>query len=440
MTLGIIGIFLGIFCLIFGAFNRVGALPMSLLATLVIALTSGLDVWDAFSNLYMNGFASAFVSYFLIFSFSCLYSKLMDVSGSAAAISYKLLDICGKKNVMTTCCIISGVLCYGGVSGFVITFLLAPIMFTLFREADIPRHLCIGPVMFGCATWVMGCMPGSTQLSNVIPSQFLGTSLTAGWWLGLLASAALIAMHLIYLNRQVKLSAQRGEHFTYPAGTDASRYQFADRSQLPPVWKAFLPLVLLIVIIIVGSLFIKNSTMLTVVTLAFCSLVCFIINFDRLKGKDPKGLITSGLGDGFTAISSMAAILGMGAVITSTPAYMSIVDWILALGMNPYIKGAVSTALISSIVGTSAGGLRLTLNSLGGYFTAAGVNPVYMHRILSISSLTIDSLPHAAGQYVHLGLLGMTQRDCYRHTFRLTVVHTTIVCVVMTAVVVLFLG
>ena len=79
------------------------------------------------------------------------------------------------------------------------------------------------------------------------------------------------------------------------------------------------------------------------------------------------------------------------------------------------------------------------MNSLGNIFITSGINKVYLHRILSLASLTIDSLPHAPGQYVHLKILGMTQRDCYRHTFRLTVVHTSIVCAVMTAVVVLFL-
>lgn len=437
--IGIIGILLGIACLIFGSFNRIGALPMSLFATLIIALTSGLNVWDAFGNYYITGFASAFTSYFLIFSFSSLYSRLMNASGSAAAISYKLLDLCGKKNVMTTCCVISGVLCYGGVSGFVITFLLAPIMFTLFSEADIPRHLCIGPVMFGCATWVMGCMPGSTQLSNVIPSQVLGTTLTSGAVMGLLASAALIAMHLIYLNRQVKISARKGEHFSFPAGTEASKYQISDRSTLPPAWKAFTPIVLLICIVVIGSQFVDNSTMLTVGALAACALVCFILNYDRLKTQDPRELVTSGLEGGFIAISSIAAILGMGQVITNTDSYMSIVNWILSLDMNTYVKGAVSTALISSIVGSSAAGLSLTMNSLGTIFITSEVNKVYLHRILALASLTIDSLPHAPGQYVHLKILGMTQRDCYRHTFRITVVHTSIVCTVMTAIVVLFL-
>ena len=174
VAISILGIFLGLFVIGFGAFRRWGALPLSLAATAIVALTSRLDLWQAFSETYIGGYTNTFATYFLIFLTTCLYSKLMTESGCAMSLALKLRDIFGKERVMTACCVAAAILTYAGISAFVLSYVMVPIMWTLFKDADIPRKLTICPIMFGCSTFVLGCTPLQSffkvELPFIMPS------------------------------------------------------------------------------------------------------------------------------------------------------------------------------------------------------------------------------------------------------------------------------
>lgn len=139
--IGIIGLILAIAVLIFGAYKGLGTLPLTLIAALVAIVCNGIPLWEGFATHYMSGYTSAYMSYFLMFACSSLYAKLMDESGSATAIGYKFIDWFGKKNIMLVTILIVSALTYGGVSLFVVVYAVAPIMFLLFKEANLPRHL-----------------------------------------------------------------------------------------------------------------------------------------------------------------------------------------------------------------------------------------------------------------------------------------------------------
>lgn len=435
--IGYMGIIVALAVLIIGTFRKIGILPMTLVASLIVALTNGLDVWTSFGTYYANGFASSFGSYVLIFCFSCLYSKLMELSGSASAIAYKIISLVGAKNVMTACCIVAAVLVYGGISGFVIAYVLIPIMFTLFDQADIPRHLCMGPIMFGCGTFVMGPLPGTTQLTNVILAEAFNTSLTAAPIMGLLSSLFCALFALAYLNWAVKKARKRGEHFTFPEGTNVNHYRAADPSALPATWKSFAPVVVMILLIIIGSQYASDTTELTVGAIILACIICALLNWGKLKDQNPKVFVTEGLSNGITAISGLAAVTGMGQVVLNTVSYTNLIDIVVGINANPYIKGAVAAAAMSAITGSSAAGTRVAVDSLSSYLISSGCNLGQLQRIMSLASLSLTSLPNCAGHYIHLNLLKQTQGDCYRHTFMVNTVPcgiAAILCLIYVAI------
>ena len=118
--LSVIGLILAVVVLIIGAYKGLGALPLTLLASLVVILSSRIPVWTGFSKYYMNGYTGAYFSYFLLFCSSALYAKLMDISGCATSIGYKFIDWFGRKRVLLVSTLIISVLTYGGVSLFVV--------------------------------------------------------------------------------------------------------------------------------------------------------------------------------------------------------------------------------------------------------------------------------------------------------------------------------
>ena len=77
--LSVIGLILAVVVLIIGAYKGLGALPLTLLASLVVILSSRIPIWTGFSKYYMNGYTGAYFSYFLLFCSSALYAKLLVI-------------------------------------------------------------------------------------------------------------------------------------------------------------------------------------------------------------------------------------------------------------------------------------------------------------------------------------------------------------------------
>ena len=155
--LGIIGIILAILFLMIGSYKGLSALPLTLLAALIVVLTNGMGLWESFSSLYMDGYVGTYLNYFLIFCCSALYAHVMTESGSTLSIAYKLLGWFGKKRVILASIIIVAILTYGGVSLFVVMFAVGPILYTMFQEADLPRHLIAAVLFAGSCTFTMTC-------------------------------------------------------------------------------------------------------------------------------------------------------------------------------------------------------------------------------------------------------------------------------------------
>lgn len=437
-TFAIIGLILAVLVLGVGAYKGLGALTSTLLASLVVILTNGMNIWEGFSTFYMQGYTGAYASFFLMFCCSSLYANFMNVSGSATSIAYQFIDWFGRKRVMLVCFLITLVLTYGGVSLFVVVYAMAPIMFTLFKEANLPRHLTMAIIIAGSATLTMTALPGTPALTNVIPTQFLGTTLTAAPVFGIIASIAFIVMILFYFNICEKKARANGETWSYPAGVDPSKYEIQDRSLLPSSIKAFLPMIILMIIIVVGSKYGLNSTMLATGAMLAGTIAVYILNLDKFKGVDMKKVISTGLEGGIGGIGGYAGVVAFGAVVSNSDAFATIVQWVLSLEMNPYAQGTFATMVVAAVTGSSSGGLRIMFTAFADEFLASGANMELLHRLVSISAGSLDTLPHSPGLFLMFSVLGLTHKEAYKHAFWTTVFIPTVITLASLAVLVMF--
>nr|WP_312578087.1 SLC13 family permease [Sedimentibacter sp.] len=438
MTFAIIGLFLAVIVLAVGAYKGLGALTSTLLASFVVIITNGMGTWQGFSEFYMNGYVGAYAGYFLLLCCSSMYANFMSESGSATSIGYQFIDWFGRTRVLLICYAITVVLTYGGVSVFVVIYALAPIAYTLFREANLPRHLIVAATTAGSATISMTSLPGTPALTNVIPTEFLGTTLTAAPIFGIIASIAFIAMTVLYFKYAEKKARDNNEYWVNPEGLKNGENEIQDRSMLPSSVKAFSPIIILLVIILVGSRFGLNSTMLATGAMLAGALVVYVLNFDKFKGKNIKKIISSGLEGGIGAIGGFAGVVAFGAVVSNSQAFKSIVDWVLSLQMNPYAQGVVATGVVSAITGSSSGGLRIMFSAFTDSFLASGVNLDLLHRLVSIAAGALDTLPHSPGIFLTLAVLGLTHKDAYKHIFATSVVIPTIITLVSLVILVMF--
>lgn len=426
--LGMIGLLVGIALLMFFAFKGVKAIPLTLLATLVVILFNGLPVWDSFSTAYMAGWTNIVKSYFFVFVSSAIYAEFMNRSGCMAVISNQLIQWFGRKNVVLVCALTAAVLTYGGISTFVVLFAVGPIIFMLFQAANLPRHLTLCSIALGCATFTTYSLPGSTQLPNLAPTTYLGTTLTAAPVLSIVITAAIFVLGYAYCSYATKKAIASGETWSFPAGADVSQYQLAEGQAHPSPVQAFVPLLFVVLFVVGCSLFkapiASDSVLLSVLAMTIGTLLCILLNWKFIK--QPRLLsIRDFCGDGSeNAVNSfigLASVFAFGSVVALTPAYQSIVDWVMNVDIHPYFKGVLSTSVLSGISGSGTTGIRLTLDALSDYFVHSGCNLDTLHRLISVASGSLDTLPHNGAIFVFLGYTGLTHKEGYKHFFVITV-------------------
>ena len=123
------------------------------------------------------------------------------------------------------------------------------------------------------------------------------------------------------------------------------------------------------------------------------------------------------------AIGSTASVVGFGAAVKNLPSFMLVVDWVTKIPGDPLIGAAIAVAVISAIAGSASGGQGIALPIIKPiYIDQLGVAPRALHRVVAISSGTLDSLP-ANGYLVMLirNICGETHERAYPPIFVVTV-------------------
>jgi len=78
---------------------------------------------------------------------------------------------------------------------------------------------------------------------------------------------------------------------------------------------------------------------------------------------------------------------------------------------------AVATNILSSLTGSTFGGMTIALDALGETYlrlaAEAGIDPALLHRVATISAGMLDSLPHNGAAVSLLAVCGLTHRESY---------------------------
>lgn len=170
-----------------------------------------------------------------------MFGKLIELSGFSRSIVAAAIRILGRRHAIPVIVLVCALLTYGGVSLFVVAFAVYPFAAELFRQSGIPKRLIPATVALGAFSFTMDALPGTPQIQNIIPTSFFGTNAWAAPWLGLIGSLFIIAVGLLYLERQRRKAQLKGEGY----GTDLlNEPETPDDINLPNPLIAILPLIL----------------------------------------------------------------------------------------------------------------------------------------------------------------------------------------------------
>src|SRR3954452_21615159 len=220
---GLLGILIGLGLLIAFAFRGWSVLLLAPVAALIAAMFSREPLLAHWTQTFMVSAASFLAQFFPLFLLGALFGKLMEDSGSVAAIANFMTQRLGPQRAVLAVVLAGALVTYGGVSLFVAFFVLAPMAQAVFRSAGIPRRLMPAAIVLGASTFTMSALPGTPSIQNAIPMPFFGTTPFAAPGLGLLAAAIMLGIGLCWLHREEHAARARGEGFGDGAPPPADR-------------------------------------------------------------------------------------------------------------------------------------------------------------------------------------------------------------------------
>lgn len=428
-----LGIIVSIILIMYLAMKGFSILVIGPLAALLVVLTNGMDIFGALltgKTSFMTGLAGFVGNFFAVFLLGSILAKYIEESGAAKSIANAVLKVTGTDkpfSVLIAILLICSFLTYGGVSLFVVLFAVLPLSKPIFKQLNLNWALVTIPVEMGIGTYTMTMLPGSPAIQNVIPTQTLGTTLTAAPLLGIVATLVTLVVGLWYMKRELDKSLRNGEVYDE---SDKDTLVAADDMKLPSVGLSTAPLLILIAIIIVGSIMKIPNIIITGLVISILIAAVLLGGYTK---NGHKTVINTGALGSITPVFFTAAPVGFGAVIAAAPGFKIISNAIFSIPGSPLISGVIATNLMSLVTGSASGSEGIILPIFGKTLLDVGLNPEVIHRVIAVASGPLSAVPQSGAVLSFLALTGLTHKKCYKHFVGAMMVPSLIALVVILA-------
>ncbi|HDX5341729.1 TPA: GntP family permease [Citrobacter sedlakii] len=420
-----------------------------------VLLTEPAAVGPAFTGLFMEKMVGFVKLYFPVFLLGAVFGKLIELSGFSRSIVAAAINLLGRRHAIPVIVLVCALLTYGGVSLFVVAFAVYPFAAELFRQSQIPKRLIPATVALGAFSFTMDALPGTPQIQNIIPTSFFGTNAWAAPWLGLIGSLFIIFVGLLYLERQRRKALARNEGY----GTELQNEpETPDNINLPNPFVAISPLILVGVLNLLftrwipvwyGSTYqldlpglatpvtteISKITAIWAVEAALVSgiLMVVIFGYRNIQGRLAEGSRTA-VGGAILAAMNTASEYGFGAVIAALPGSLVLSNALAAIP-DPLLNEAISITTLAGITGSASGGMSIALAAMSDTFiaaaNAANIPLEVLHRVASMASGGMDTLPHNGAVITLLAITGLSHRQAYGGIFAITIIKSLAVLFVI---------
>lgn len=437
--------------LAYKGYSTIITAPIIGLITILISLGFKGHLMANYTEVYMSGFSSFVKNYFPLFLTGSIFAKLMDEANYGKSIASFITNKLGKNKAILAIVLSGAFLTYGGVSLFVVAFILYPLANILFKEADIPKRLIPGTIALGAFTFTMTAIPGSPEIQNVIPMSYFGTDTFAAPVIGIIASIIMFTLGMLWLTKRAKDARRNGEGY----GNHKYIHKIDESETLPNILISVIPILIIFVTNFVLSKFYfpntngdylkqygitldkVSGTWSVIIAIVVAIVYIIIINFKRFKNLNKS--LNEGVSNSFLPLLNSSAIVGYGNIIKALPIFTVIQTSIMNISSNPIISEAISVNIICGLTASASGGLGITLSALAPTFIEMSqklsISPEILHRIASLSSGGLDTLPHNGAVITTLAICGLTHKESYKDIFVTSVAVPIITTILIVAVV-----
>lgn len=414
-------------------------------ALLAVLLTSPFFILPFYSGVFMERMVDFIKLYFPVFLLGAIFGKLIEVSGFARSIVRSVVGFVGTNKAILSIVLVCAILTYGGVSLFVVAFAVYPFAAELFRTAGIPKRLIPATIALGAFTFTMDALPGSPQVQNIIPTTFFNTDAWAAPWMGLVGSLFIFGAGMAYLEWRRGRLRKAGEGYGEGHLNEPAPWQ---HESLPSPAIAVLPLVTVGVlnklfgywiaaaygksfdfaaagVPKVSPIAVQKISAVWSVQAALLVAILIVLPFAwRRRQKPLTSGINQAIGGAMLAVMNTGSEYGFGAVIAALPGFHTVSAATARALQDPLINVAITTNTLAAITGSSSGGLSIALGAMSQRYLemarALDIPPEVLHRVATMASGGMDTLPHNGAIITLLAVTGLTHRQSYRDIFAMT--------------------
>jgi len=416
-----------------------------------VLLTDPSLVPPMFSGVFMEKMVGFVKNYFPVFMLGAVFGKVIELSGFSKSIVSAVIGLIGRERAMLSIVVVCAILTYGGVSLFVVVFAVYPFAAEMFRQSDIPKRLIPCTIALGAFTFTMDALPGTPQIQNIIPTTFFKTTTWAAPWLGLLGSVFILAVGLYYIESRRRAARARNEGYGKDLRNEPEPFE---AEQLPHPLIAVLPLIVVGVMNFILTKLIprfygpvheltlgaQGKPVVTQISsvaaiwavegaLILGILTVFAFAWRPVLAKFADGSKAAVAGSLLASLNT-ASEYGFGGVIAILPGFVLIADALRAIP-NPLINEAVSVTVLAGITGSASGGMSIALAAMSDTFIAAAdaakIPLEVLHRVASMASGGMDTLPHNGAVITLLAVTGLTHKEAYGDIFAITLIKSAAV-------------
>jgi len=437
--------------LMFVAYRGYSVILFAPIAALgAVLLTDPSLVAPMFTGLFMDKMVGFLKLYFPVFLLGAVFGKLIEISGFSKAIVAGTIRLVGRQRAMLSIVLVCALLTYGGVSLFVVVFAVYPFAAEMFRQSDIPKRLIPGTIALGAFTFTMDALPGTPQIQNIIPTSFFGTTAWAAPVLGTLGAVFILALGITYLEWRRRVALRAGEGYGGDLRNEPEPFR-GDRLAHPLI--AILPLLLVgvanflftrwipgwygetqsFVPAVIGNPapVVQDVSKVAAIWAVQGALLVGILSVLLFAWKPVFASFAEGtrsaIGGALLASMNTASEYGFGAVIAALPGFLVVANALQAIP-NPLVNEAISVTALAGITGSASGGMSIALAAMADSFianaNAAGIPMDVLHRVASMASGGMDTLPHNGAVITLLAVTGLSHRQSYKDIFAITLIKT----------------
>ena len=166
--------------------------------------------------------------------------------------------------------------------------------------------------------------------------------------------------------------------------------------------------------------------------------VALIAGWREIKTVDSMSkILNAGAIGSLLAIMNTASEVGYGNVISQLPGFAEVAGFLMSIhiGGTPLVSEAVSVTVLAGITGSASGGMAIALELMSqdwlAWAQSIGMGPEILHRVASMASGGLDTLPHNGAIITLLAVCGLTHKESYKDIFVITVLKTFTVFVII---------